>query len=346
MTSTTRRPSLTSPIAVLINRVDELTPAMTTVMLIEATTRRGHPVDLIDVADLGLTADSQVVARARRPPAPAPARADPPARTAWLAALKAIPPEPIRLDACRLLLIRTNPARDVARWEIHQTALALTARLARSGIPVVNHPDGLIRAASKLYLAELPPNTFPATLITRDPAAIRAFVAEAGGPAGGPVVLKPVHGTRGRGVFLTHRDDPNLGVIIETLLAGGYVLAQAYVPGAEEGDVRVIVLGGQILEIDGTAAAIRRLPGAGDFRSNLHAGGRAEPARLTPAMRAVAEVVGRILMHDGIFLAGLDLIGDRVIEVNVFSPGGLRDAERFGGVDFCDAVVRSLESRG
>lgn len=333
-----------SPVAVLVNRTAELVPTMTTVMLIEAAARRGHPIDLIDVADLGLAADGRLVARARRAPVPAPAREDPPARAAWLAALKAVPLEPMRLDACRLLLIRTNPARDTARWEVHHTALALTARLAQRGIPVVNHPDGLIRAASKLYLAELPPDTFPATLVTRDPAAIRAFVAEAGGPAGGPVVLKPVHGTRGRGVFLTHRDDPNLGVIIETLLAGGYVLAQAYVPGAEGGDIRVIVLGGRVLEIDGAVAAIRRLPGAGDFRSNLHAGGRAEPARLTPAMRAVAESAGRKLLTDGIILAGLDLIGDRVIEVNVFSPGGLRDAERFGRVDFCDVIVGALES--
>ncbi len=328
-----------SPIAVLVNHTAEFTPSMTTVMLIEAATRRGHPVLVCGVSGLSLTPGGRLTARAHLAPSPAPPRDDPALRAVWLAELQSAPLETVDLDTCRLLLIRTNPARDSARAEVHRTALALASLLATHGVPVINAPDTLARAHGKVYPLHICSEHCPATLVTSDPDMLRVFMST----LGGPTVLKPVTGTRGRGVFLASPGDPNLGAILETLLAGGtYVLAQAYVPGAEAGDIRVILLHGRILEVDGKPAAIRRLPRPGDFRANLHTGGRAEPAELTPTQRAVAQTVGRRLAADGIILAGLDLIGDHVIEANIFSPGGLRDAERFYAVDFCDRIIRSL----
>ncbi|MCB9177780.1 MAG: hypothetical protein H6648_11550 [Caldilineae bacterium] len=203
---------------------------------------------------------------------------------------------------------------------------------------MANAPAGLSRAASKLYLARLPAATRPRTLVASEAAALRGFVAEAPGPA----VLKPLSGTRGAGVFRVTPEEPNLGAILESLLAAGPVMAQDWVPGAEAGDTRVLLLDGRPLELGGQLAAIRRVPAAGDFRSNLHAGGRAEPAALDAAARATLAAIGPGLVADGLRLVGVDLIGDQVIELNVFSTGGLRDAERFSGQDFSDRVVRAL----
>jgi len=328
-------------VAFLVNAVDELDTAMTTVMLIEAAVRRGLTVAVAGVADLELATDGHVAARAIRAPAPAAPRGLDGERTAWLSALKSGGGHTVDLGHIDHLVIRTNPARDRARWWAHHLALDAAERVAEHGVRVVNHPRGLRRAAGKHHLLRLPQDVRPPTLVSHDPVALAGFVAA----TDRPTVLKPVHGTRGRGVFLVRPGDPNLGAIIELLTADDYAVAQAWVPGAEAGDVRVIVQGGRPLEIGGATAAIRRVPSDGDFRSNLHAGGRAERVDVTPGMRAVAEAVGRRLANDGIMLAGIDLIGEHVIEVNVHSPGGLRDAERFYGVDFCDAIIhRCIET--
>ena len=120
------------------------------------------------------------------------------------------------------------------------------------------------------------------------------------------------------------------------------VTAQEYVPGADEGDTRVLVAGGEVLRLQGEAAAIRRVPGRDDFRSTVHAGGRPVPGELSPAMARVVEAVGPILMRDGLFLAGLDFIGDVLCEVNVNSAGGLFDLERFTGLRFTRHLARLL----
>jgi len=333
-----------STTAILVNRVDELVPGMTTAMLIEAAVRRGHAVAVCGVADLGLTVDDRVVARAVLAPRAAPPRGDPDARAAWLARLVATAAESVALDGFQRLLVRTNPARDPERALAHQAALGLAARLAAGGVDVVNRPEGLAKASSKLYLAHLPAAYRPPTVVSHDAGTLRTFVA---GRAE-PTILKPLVGTRGRGVFLVRPGDPNLNVIIDALLDRGHVMAQAYAAGAEMGDVRVWIAGGRPLEVASpggpATAAIRRVPRDSDFRSNLHAGGVAEPVAIDAGQRAAIAAIGPRLATDGIILAGADLIGDQVIELNVFSPGGLRDAERFYGVDFCDAVLQSIEA--
>lgn len=319
----------------VVNRVDELVPGMTTVMLIEAAARRDHAVAVAGVADLSLDRNDRVHAAAHAAPENPAGRDDLAARSAWLARLQSAPPAAIPLDTIDLVMLRTNPAREMARAGIHATALALADVLDRRGSRVVNRPAGLRAAATKLYLERLPAHARPPMLVSADRAAIADYVRAIAGPA----VLKPIAGTRGRGVFRVAPGDANLGAIMDLLLAEGYVVAQPYLPEGDAGDVRAIVLRGRLLEVDGHPAAIRRIPSAGDFRGNLHAGGRAEPAPLSDAQRNTIAAVGPILAADGIALAGIDLVGDRVIEVNVHSPGGLRDAEGFAGVDFADAIV-------
>lgn len=340
----------------LVNDAAEIVATQTTAMLLHAAARRGHEVWATGVSDLSLEPDDRILARARRArraPAPAPAPTavsmptakDDPGRAAlalraWVESLCAAPPEPLDTAGLDLLLMRTNPGRDAARARLHEAALGFARLLEARGLRVANAPEGLARAASKLYLAQLPRETRPAARVSSDPGALAARVRDGERPR----VLKPLAGSRGRGVFRVDGADPNLGAMAELLADGDYAMAQDLVEAEEPGDLRLLLLDGRPLTRDGRLAAIRRLPADGAFRANLHAGGRAAPAELTPGLRRLAGLVGPRLRADGIRLAGLDVVGTRIIELNVFSPGGLRDAERFTGLDFSAAVMEALET--
>ena len=125
----------------------------------------------------------------------------------------------------------------------------------------------------------------------------------------------------------------------------GYVVAQEYLPAASEGDMRLFLMDGRPLEVDGHYAAFRRVPPEGDGRSNMSAGGTSAPAEVDDTVLALAEAVGPKLVEDGMFLAGIDIVGDKLMEVNVFSPGGLGSAGEFGGVDFAAGVIDALAAK-
>ena len=232
-----------------------------------------------------------------------------------------------------------HPARDPLG--AHDTALLL-ARLARHrGVLVVNDPEGLMRARSKLYLAELAPRFRPETMVSRNPEQLSRFVRS----RAQPTVVKPLAGSRGRDVFIVDGSSRNLRGMADVVTRQDYGVAQSFVPGAEQGDTRVVVLEGNILEHGGFPAAIRRVPASDDFRSNLHAGGRAEPAVISDGQRAAITSLAPLMRRDGLFLVGVDFIGETIIEINVFATGGLRDAERFSGVDFCEVILAALQHR-
>lgn len=322
-------------VAVLVNEPEALDATQTTTKLIHKAAARGCTVDVVSVDGLSSTAEGRVHGRGTRVPAP------PLACEALVDTLRTADAQAVDLSAADVLLMRTNPARDARRWA-HEAALSFAGLLEAQGVLVLNRPEGLLRARDKLYLQRLPASARPPTLVSRDADAIRTFIRELDGPA----VLKPLQGTRGTDVFFAETPDaPNLRSIIDVLTRKGLAMVQAYLPEAAEGDTRVVVMDGEVLEVAGRPAAVRRVPAEGDFRSNLHAGGTARPGRVTPEMRAVVEAIGPVLRTDGLFLAGLDFIGDRIIEVNVFSTGGLHHAERFAEVDFCAAVFDAIELR-
>lgn len=317
-------------IGLLINDYDGLGPQQSTAMLANALLAEGESVVVMGVDDLGMDDRGHVVARARKAIAT-------PDTGAMVEALRRAPSSERRLDALDLVLCRTNPARD-ERAGLHAGALQLLQVAAERGVAVRNDPHGLARAASKAYLGLFPAFTRPRTITSGDRQTLREFVQGLDGPA----VLKPALGTRGIGVFRTEPDDRNLNQILDLLLARGMVIAQAYVPRADEGDTRVLVVDGRILRVDGEPAAIRRVPAADDFRSNIHAGGHAMPGVVTPAMEEVVSAVGPQLRRDGHALVGLDFIGDVLCEANVYSPGGLFDLERFTGLPFTRELARAL----
>ena len=133
--------------------------------------------------------------------------------------------------------------------------------------------------------------------------------------------------------------------MIDAVIRDGYVIAQEYLTAAETGDTRLFLMNGQPLRHRGRYAAFRRVRKDGDMRSNIHAGGRKAPAAIGENELRIAEIVRPKLVQDGMFLVGLDIVGDKLMEINVFSPGGLGSAQTFEKVNFCTPVLDALERK-
>jgi glutathione synthase len=193
-----------------------------------------------------------------------------------------------------------------------------------------------------MYLQNFPERVRPRALISRDPEDIRKFVEAEGGRA----VLKPLQGSGGTNVFVVKPDEVgNLNQMIEAVARDGYVIAQEYLPDAGEGDTRLFLMNGVPLCVNGKYAAFRRIAAKGDIRSNLNAGATIEKAEVDDRMLALVETVRPRLVRDGMFLVGLDIVGDKLLEINVFSPGGLGSAAKLEDTDFTSAVVAALERK-
>ena len=249
----------------------------------------------------------------------------------------------IGLEEFDVVMLRNDPADDAdsAPWA-NNAGVAFGQLIASTGVLVVNDPTSLAQALSKAYFQHFPEVVRPRTLISRDEALISDFIDELGGKA----VLKPLQGSGGAGVFLIDRkESPNLNQIIEAIARDGYVVAQEFLPDAVNGDVRLFVMNGRPLEVDGTYAAFRRTNKSGDIRSNMSAGGKAVKVAVTDEMLELVEVVRPKLVADGMFLVGLDIVGDKLMEINVFSPGGLGSAQELQGVDFAPRIIEELERK-
>jgi len=245
----------------------------------------------------------------------------------------------IVLESLDLLWLRSNPFA-LKGWA--QEASQDFARLAaQRGVTVVNDPVGLAHASSKLYVESFPEEIRPRTLITRRLSRIERFLADEG-----TIVLKPVRGFGGRGVFKLSRDNrANLEQIVRSIGRDGYVVAQEYLSGAERGDTRLFLMNGVPLEHKGVYAVVDRVRTGEDLRNNVHAGGEVRPARMNDALARVAALVRPRLVADGMFFVGLDVVGDKLLEVNVFSPGGLGSVQQLERVDFTRAVTADLERK-
>lgn len=311
----------------------------TTHLALEAM-RRGHEVWHVNLSDLSYDPDEQVHATASRPP-------DDTYETTsdflnHLQSDQAVR-QRITVDEFDVLMLRNDPAEDFLARPWARLAGINFGRLAtRHGVIVLNDPDGLNHAVNKTYLQYFPKSLRPRSLITRNKVDIRSF-ADA---EGGTIVIKPLAGSGGRNVFLIRPEDaPNFNQMIDAVLQEGYLIAQEYLPQAVEGDTRLLMMNGKILRHGGKPAAIRRRRSRGDMRSNMSAGGTRASVDVTDTMIGLAEEVGPRLVADGIFLAGLDIVGDKIMEINVFSPGALHGASKEAGVNFMEAVIIDLENK-
>lgn len=317
------------------NAREELGAEQTTAHLATELLRRGHTVAVAGLDDLGRAPDASVRVHAVALQGPVKDT------DAFVAGLRAGKAQACSADGYDLLLLRTNPARDPARTAAHATLLQLAEAVGEAGVAVVNDPRGLARAGTKHYLMSLPAAVRPRSLVTRRWQDALEFVRSCPGGA----VLKPLNGTHGLDVFrVAPGERSNLRQLVEVVRRRGFVMVQEFLPAAAEGDLRVHVLQGRILEVGGRASAIRRVPGGDDFRSNVHAGGHAVPDQPTAGMRAAVEQIGPRLRADGLFFVGLDFVGEHIIELNAFAPGGLQQAEAQQGRPFTEALLDALQA--
>lgn len=323
-------------IAVLINDFKTLQPSQTTAMLIQSAVNKNHEVFIFSVTDFIMNTKDEVCASARYIDIQ---QASLPLLVSYIQTQKSIL---VHLESFDCLLIRTNPARAPHQSWAHHTSLLFSGMLKDRGVLVLNDPDGLKRASNKIYLSDFPKEVKPPTFISCIPQELKKHIEETHNAC----VLKPLHGTRGQDVFfLWPNQHTNLNQIIDVVTRNGFAMVQEFLPEAELGDIRVVVMDGNVLEIDGEVAAVHRVPCKGELRSNIHQGGFAQKPIITKQMRTVAKQVGSKLKQDGIFLAGLDFIGSKLVEINVFSTGGLRDADKFTGHSFANLVLQSIETK-
>ena len=156
--------------------------------------------------------------------------------------------------------------------------------------------------------------------------------------------MKPLYGAKGRNVFIVEdEDETNLAQLTEAVLQDGYAIVQEFIDGGEHGDARIFLLEGQILQRDGNLAAFRRLPSGNDPRANISTGGRPAPLEIGDAECRIVEAMSDKLVADGMFFVGIDVIGDKVVEINAESPGGMQSVERLYEIDVCPTIIEALE---
>lgn len=309
-----------------------------TTRLARTASLKGHEVWYVGVGDVELgESDGHLVARAH----PARFREDDTLDT-FLTAVKRAAPERIVMDELDALFLRNESIDDLQQrpWA-SPLGVVFGQMLKNRGVTVVNDPMSLIRATSKLYLEEFPEKIRPRSLVTRDPEAIEKFVAQVGRS-----VIKPLYGAKGRNVFMVHdADEPNLAQITEAVLQDGYAIAQEFVAGGEGGDARIFLLEGKLIERDGKVAAFRRVSQGNDVRANISKGGEPIPYEIGAAEHAIVDAMTAKLVDDGMFFVGIDVIGDKVVEINAESPGGLQSIEWLYDIDVCATVIEALERR-
>ena len=325
-------------LAFFVNDVSTEIDEYATTRLARAACRKGHEVWYVGVGDVELgESGGRLVARAR-----AAVFHEGDTLDGFLTATKERRPERIVMDDLDVLYLRNESIDDLHQRPWASPLGAVFGQMLQArGVTVVNDPMTLLRATSKLYLEEFPEQIRPRSLVTRDPEAIEKFVA-----AVGRCVVKPLYGAKGRNVFMVADvTEQNLTQITEAVLQDGYALAQEFVPGGEDGDARIFLLDGKLLEQDGKAAAFRRVPAGNDLRANSSKGGRPAPLEIGDVERGVIAAMSQKLVADGMFFVGVDVIGGKVVEINAESPGGLQGLERMFGTDMCATVIEALESR-
>ncbi|MHA7056302.1 ATP-grasp domain-containing protein [Aquimarina sp. M1] len=243
-----------------------------------------------------------------------------------------------------VFFIRNNPTEEGAdrHWAEH-SGLAFARIIQQQGTLVVNDANAMAHSfIDKMYFEELPKTIKPESIITRDKDSILEFWEK----SNKKIVLKPLEGSGGQNIYLIEKERHNFNQIANNLIGQGYVIAQEFLPKVSEGDVRVFLMNGKLMEKDGEYALIRRKSkDEKEFRSNLSLGGVAAKAELTPEIERIVELTAPKLIKDGFFVVGLDVVDDKLIEINCMSPGGLECTEDIGLPDFTETIIETLERK-
>jgi glutathione synthase len=241
----------------------------------------------------------------------------------------------IDLGTMDVVLMRQDPPFDMAYITATHMLEHVHRPDGRGGPLVVNNPAAVRNAPEKLLVTHFP-DLMPPTLVTWDVDAIRGFRA-----THKDIVVKPLFGNGGAGVFLIRHDDPNLNALLEMHFARSRepLMIQRFEPAVRQGDKRIILIDGE------PAGAINRVPAVGEARSNMHVGGRPEKSELTPRDREICAAIGPMLKEQGLIFVGIDVIGDWLTEINVTSPTGLQEVARFDGTDLAGMIWDAIEGK-
>jgi glutathione synthase len=322
----------------VVNSVRTQRPTYTTLHLGFAAHRRGHDVAFVSVDQL--SHDGVHVWGSLVRPRPGRIRT----AAAFAKALRAggKTKEMARLDDFDVVFLRNNPNVGDAEGDGFNPAIEFGRRLKQSGVMVFNDPDGLLRAGSKMYLAGFPAEIRPRTLITRSVERVRAFLRELEGPA----IIKPLYGFGGQNVFYVARGERvNLSQMISAVKSEGYLIVQEYLPAVAKGDKRVLLLGGVPILSGGHWAAYRRMRPKDDIRNNMHVGGARRAGDLNETERRICDLIRPRLVADGLYFVGVDLVGEKILEINVYAPGGIHNINELYGIDVAEVVARDLERK-
>ncbi|ACY12691.1 glutathione synthase [Haliangium ochraceum] len=308
---------------VILDALDKLDLAGDTsyALMLEAA-RREHEIWTCEVGDLGLEHDAPVACaqptQVRAAQTPAEAFACEPATY-------------IPLDAFDVVMMRKDPPVDMnylqATWLLER---------ARGRTVLVNDPRGLRELNEHLAILDFP-ELIPPTLVTRSPARLRRFLDE----QGGTIVVKPVEGFGGLGIFMVKDGDPNTSSILETATRSGtqWTMAQRYLPAAVQGDKRILLVDGEPI------GAVLRVPPANEARGNLHVGGRAVKTEIDERDREIIAALAPMLASYGQIFVGIDVIGGMLTEINITSPTGIRHIDTLENRNSSAPVLDCLERK-
>jgi glutathione synthase len=314
-------------------------PTYAGVYLALAAHRRGHDVRFASVDELSFLDDNTVLGTTRRVRTGDYRR---PADYAKALASDEAVAEEDNLGAFDVVFLRYNPTRENA-GRGGAPVIDFGWRLRLGGTLVVNDPEGLRRAGSRMYLGDFPADIRAKTLVSRSPERLKEWVRALRGPA----VLKPLQPRGGEHVFFVRkRQMSNLNQIITTVTQGGYAVAQEYLPEIEEGEKRMLLLGAEPIKV-GKQAAIYRRHGVmgGPNGAPPETPGTRAACTFGPAESHICDLIRPRLLADGLYLVGVDLVGDKILELNVFTPGGIHSVHELYGFDVAEVVVRDLERR-
>lgn len=201
---------------------------------------------------------------------------------------------------------------------------------------VLNRPSGILAANEKLYTLNFP-DLMPDTIVSSSSEEILRFLDD----LGGTMVIKPLDGRGGEGIFVLRRGDVNLFSLIEQATNFGerLAMAQEYLPAIRQGDKRILLIDGEPL------GAVLRVPASGESRANLHVGGSAAAGILDDSDKRIIRAIGPRLRKDGLFLVGIDVIGGKLTEINVTSPTGIQEMSRIDGVNYSSSVIEAVEAK-
>ena len=294
----------------------------TTFAMMREAQRRGHQVLACEPQDIVWQSGQRVTARVQR--VHLTGQAD-----AWFE-VQGVDAH-MALSACDAVVMRKDPPFDSEYFY----ATHLLEQAEREGAKVFNKPRALRDHPEKLAILEFSQFISP-TLVTRDPQAVRDFHAQHR-----DIILKPLDGMGGMGIFRVKDDGLNLGAIIETLNRDGAqtVMVQKFIPAIDKGDKRVLVIGGKVVPY-----CLARIPQGGEVRGNLAAGGKGVAQAISARDQEIAEALGPILAQRGLLLVGLDVIGDCLTEVNVTSPTCFQEIFDQTGFDVAAMFIDALEA--